>query len=94
MKMYLGIIIYMYWENIVLRILWNEPKNERCIVLCFSYVFFILVFFFFFLDHLIKFYASHHSYIGQAIWHQPIYTCTNMILNDKHIHLSKGRKNT
>jgi hypothetical protein len=66
----------------------NELKNERC----FSYVFFILVNLFF--DHLIKFCASRHYYIGQVIWHQPIYTCTNMFLNDKHIHLSKGMKNT
>jgi hypothetical protein len=29
-------------------------------------------------DHLIKFGTSHHYYIAQAIWYQPIYAFTNI----------------
>ncbi len=46
---------FHYGVHYVKRNNWkiSEPKNERCIILCFSYVFFILVNLFF--DHLIKF---------------------------------------
>jgi len=74
---HIHLIMCALCENTWLTKLLDLKKKD----VLFSSMFFFLWLKFYFdvcLDHLIKFYASHHYYILETIWYQLIYTCTHM----------------
>ncbi len=83
------------WKETIERI--NAPKKGRFIIVFkmffLSILFLLKNYFDMHFDNLIKFYASHHYYIAQAIWYQPIYTFAS-ILKMKWVFIfqKKGKK--